>query len=252
MKEKKFFRGQKWGGGSSIFAMKKLFLVFLILTGCTQSQGPKKVGVCVVATGDYDVDALQLIETARTYFLKDHQVKYFVFTDNPLVQGEDVVIIPQKHLGRPQAALKRFHIYLESQDMLKDMDYLFAINATMRFVAPVGDEILGKTVAVMREKDSWEGKKRSKAFVKKQQAKQYFTGAFYGGDRKHFLSMVRKMKRGVDTDLKWGYIACCQDESYLNRYFCACPPQICLDRSYYDKGGEQQENDSKIVSTLKR
>ncbi len=45
---------------------------------------PKKVGLCVVATGKYDSYAQDMIASARTFFLKGYDVIYFVFSDKAL------------------------------------------------------------------------------------------------------------------------------------------------------------------------
>ncbi|NGX48309.1 MAG: O-antigen biosynthesis glycosyltransferase WbnI [Chlamydiae bacterium] len=219
-----------------------ILLVFLSLLvgckkpGCPSCPSKKKVGLCVVATGKYDFYARDMINSARSYFLKDCDVTYFVFTDGEIPPSDDVVIIPQEHLGWPGAALKRFHMYDEAnRNLFSDMDYLFAIDADMRFVRPVGEEILGRITAVSRDVGkhrTYERKKKSTAYVKKKRAKHYFAGAFYGGKRREFFKMVHRLKKRVDKDLSWGYIAVWHDESYLNRYLLDHPPQVYLDTSY--------------------
>lgn len=215
-----------------------LFILCCALWGCQQKspeQKKYKIGLCTVATGRYDIFAREMIESARPFFCKNHEVTYFVFTDGHIPEAKDVVVVYQEHQGWPFATLKRFHIYDKNRKVFADMDYLFAIDADMRFAAPVGDEILGKTVGVSRDVGkhlTYEGKKRSRAYVKKKKAKHYFAGAFYGGTRSEFLKLVHKLKKRVDLDLKENYIAIWHDESHLNRYFFDHPPEVCLNTSY--------------------
>lgn len=215
-----------------------LFILCCALLGCQQKppeQKKYKIGLCTVATGRYDIFAREMIESARPFFCKNHEVTYFVFTDGYIPEAKDVVVVHQEHQGWPFATLKRFHIYDKNRALFADMDYLFAIDADMRFAAPVGDEILGKKAGVARDVGkhlTYEGKKRSRAYVNKKKAKHYFAGAFYGGTRSEFLKLVHKLKKRVDLDLKDNYIAIWHDESHLNRYFFDHPPEVCLNTSY--------------------
>ena len=146
-----------------------------------------KVGLCIVATGKYDGFAKTLIESARMHFLKNHDVTYFVFTDGQVLDGKDVVKVFQKRLGWPYDTLKRFHIYASSHSLLQNMDYLFAIDADMRFDSSVGDEILSDLVATRHfgfangQRGTYEKRKTSTANVSWKDAKKaegYYAGAF--------------------------------------------------------------------------
>ena len=221
--------------------MRKFFFQLLLLTvffGCSQKEQKKTsyhIGLCIVATGAYDRFANELITSARNYFCKNHKVTYFVFSDGAIEPADDVVVIPQKRLGWPFDTLKRFHLYVEQEKLFSQMDYLFAIDADMRFVAEIGEEVLGKLVGVGRDVGkhiTYERNKRSKANVSKKKGRHYFAGAFYGGEREEFLKLVRKAKWQVDADLKDNYIAVWHDESHLNRYFYDHEPAIILSTAY--------------------
>lgn len=216
-----------------------IFICLIFFASCSASSSkrhaPQKVGLCIVATGKYLSLASQLIDSARHFFCKDQKVTYFLFTDGELPPASDVRIIPIKRIGWPYDSLKRFHIYDSHKDLLTEMDYVFAIDADMRFVAPVGTEILGKTVGVARDvgkHKTYEKNKRSQAYISKKQAKNYFAGAFYGGKRAQFFQLVNALKNQVDADLEWDYIAIYHDESHLNRYFAEHPPQVVLNTAY--------------------
>lgn len=203
------------------------------------NKGPCKVGLCVVATGRYDTYAEKMIESARTYFCKNQEVTFFVFTDGNIKESKDVVKVYQKRLGWPYDTLKRFHVYEQHKEVFKDMDFLFATDADMLFTAPVGDEILSDRVATTHpgffkdpKKGSFETNKKSTAFVKKKEKKHYFAGGFYGGKKEEFLRFISTAKNQIDKDLKWDYIAVWHDESHLNRYFIDHPPTLILNPSY--------------------
>lgn len=217
-----------------------LFFLFLLLSfGCQKkiedSKRHAKVGLCIVATGRYDQFAQKLIDSARGRFCPGHEVTYFVFTDQPFPKNSDVEVIFQKRIGWPHDSLKRFHIYSAHKERLSKMDYLFAIDADMRFDGVVGDEILGELVGTIRDVGihaTYEKNKKSKAYLSKKKAKHYFAGAFYGGKQKDFFKLVEQLEENVNRDLEWNYIAAWHDESHLNRYFYEHPPTIALPPSY--------------------
>lgn len=217
-----------------------------------------KIGLCIVATGKYDAFVKPLIESAQTYFCTDHEVKFFIFTDGQVPQGKNIVQIFQKRLGWPFDTLKRFHIYDANKDLLKEMDYLFACDADMLFVGPVGDEILSERVATlnggyMGKRGTYETNKISTAYVDKMNRRRgtYFVGAFYGGSVEEFLSLVAENKRRVDKDLEKNYIAIWHDESHLNRYFIDFKPTKVLSPSYCYLEGHDLPYEKKILACQK-
>jgi len=241
-------------------------LIFLLiclstLIGCSNANlkkpsptPPFKIGLCIVATGRYGEFAQELIYSARNYFCKQHKVTYFVFTDFPIAPAPDVVIIHQNKMGWPYDALKRCYIYCQNEHLFKDYDYLFAIDADMRFFSEVGTEILGKSVGVARSVGkhmAYENNKKSKAYLSKIEAKNYFAGAFYGGERESFLKMIKRIKHNIEADLKKDFIAKFHDESHLNRYFYDYPPEVVLDTSYCYPEGLDIPYTPKIVALLK-
>ncbi len=219
--------------------LRLIFLFSFLSLSAQESVAPKRVGLCVVATGKYDVYAEEMIASARQFFCTDHKVTYFVFTDGTIKEAPDVVKVYQKRMGWPFDTLKRFHVYEANKDLFKDIDYLFATDADMRFAAPVGSEILSKRVATTHpgffkdgKKGSFETNQKSTAFVHKKEKKNYFAGGFYGGTKEEFLKFVSTAKKQIDKDLKWDYIAVWHDESHLNRYFIDNPPTLILNPSY--------------------
>jgi len=236
---------------------KVLLLVLFLFASCSKnepsSEKRHKIGLCIVATGRYDLFAEELIASARPLFCTHHDVTYFVFTDGNVTPGKDVVKVYQKRLGWPYDTLKRFHIYDDHKELLKNMDYLFAIDADMRFVAPIGEEILGNLVGTIHpgyitKQVRCERNKKSTAYVPKKKEKEYFAGGFYGGKTQEFLKLVHTLRKNVDKDLEHAFIAHVHDESHLNRYFLDHRPSILLSPSYCHPEGWEWEYEKKIVA----
>ncbi len=222
--------------------MRKFFLLAVVMIAALfcaiyASNRPKRVGLCVMATGKYAQYAEKMIASARQHFCKRHNVTYFVFTDQPFKESDDLVRIERKRIGWPEDTLFRFEAYLQSRERLSEMDFLFALDADMLFVDEVGDEILSRRVATVHpgyvgQRGSFESNPKSKAYVKKKKGKTYFAGGFYGGVREEFFKLLATAHGNILEDLKTDFIAEWHDESHLNRYFIDFPPTLKLSPSY--------------------
>ena len=201
--------------------------------------------------------AQALIESGRRYFCVNHEVTYFVFTcGDKVVDAPDVVKICRPPMGWPYDILKRVHLYDDNRHLFEKMDYVFAMAASMQFVAPVGDEILSDLTAVqhpafMRRRGAYESKKNSTAFVSAQEGEHYFTSRCFGGRKNEFLKLISSVKKRIDSDLANDYIARMYDESYLNRYFIDSPPTKILGPSYSYPVDWQLDIPQKIVCVSK-
>lgn len=196
-----------------------------------------EIGVVVVATGKYIRFIKPLIESAEKFFLTEHHKKYYVFTDGECDANENIIEIYQERLGWPFDTLKRYHIYLSNFDYLKELDYIYAIDADMLFVDYVGDEVLGKRVAVIHpgfysKRGSYETNPNSNAFVSSNEGKYYFAGGFYGGTAKEFHKIISTNVKKINDDLKRDFIAVWHDESHWNRYCIDHKPTVILSPSY--------------------
>ena len=220
--------------------MFRVISFFLLAMTTIFSEGAKryKIGVCITAMESYDTCAQSLIESGRRYFCVNHDVTYFVFTcSDKIFDAPDVVKICRSPMGWPYDILKRVHLYEDRRHLLEGMDYIFAMAASMEFVAPVGNEVLSDLTAVqhpafMRRRGAYENKKNSTAFVNPHEGEHYFTSRFCGGSKDEFLKLISTVKKQIDADLVHGYIARMYDESYLNRYFIDHPPTKILSPSY--------------------
>lgn len=132
------------------YMLKKTILATVLCVLFLSGQAyAAKIGLLITATGRYIEFVPALIDSARSYFLNDHEVTYFVFTDGVLPEASDLVVIYQERMGWPYDTLKRYHVYMTNQDFLMGQDYLFATDADMLFVDYVGNEVLGKRVATI-------------------------------------------------------------------------------------------------------
>lgn len=196
-----------------------------------------KVGLCIMATGRYDAYAQRMIESARKHFLKNQDVTYFVFTDGHVQASPDVVQIFQKRLGWPYDTLMRFAVYAQHEDVLSQMDYLYALDADMLFVDDVGDEILSNLVGTQHpgyvgKRGTYETNPISTACVKHHEGQIYFAGGFYGGKTQEVLTLLKTLVQKIQVDLAKKFIAVWHDESHLNRYFIDHKPTLVLTPSY--------------------
>lgn len=201
------------------------------------------IGLAVVATGEYLGMALSMVASARLYFFKGYFVRFFVFTDQELPDGEDLQFINVKHEPCPFPVLKKFHYLHDHKTVFDGIDYLFLCGADMFFVNPVGEEILlldmpyltGTSHPRFWSQDSdvkirgtYETNELSRAYVKADEGSTYFTAGFNGGRTKEFLAMAKTIKDNIDNDLSKKHIAVCHDESHINRYYIDNPPKLLL------------------------
>lgn len=213
-------------------------LFFLIITLLFNSPlFCEKIGLLIVATGNYHHFVPPLITSARQFFCPNHEVTFFIFTDQNIAADCDTVIIPQKKLGWPYDTLMRTAMYHQATALLSDLDYIFACDADMLFVDYVGDEILSERVATQHpgfvgRRGTYERNAQSKAAVRNHEGECYFAGGFYGGSRPEFFMLIDQISKAIDDDLARNIIALWHDESHLNRYFIDHKPTKILDPSY--------------------
>ena len=199
----------------------------------------KKIGLILIATNKYKVFVQPLIESARSFFLKNHEVTYFLFTDTDEFNemGDDVIVNKIEHLPWPFITLYRYKTFLKHKDILKTQDYLFYCDIDMRFVDYVGDEILGNLVATIHPgfnggRGTPETRTQSTAFISDNVPLVYYAGGFNGGSSYEFLKMSEHIDTNIDIDYKNGIIAIWHDESHLNKFLTENTPTNVLSPSY--------------------
>jgi hypothetical protein len=105
---------------------------------------------------------------------------------------------------------------------LSGYDYVYYIDADMRFVAPVGDEIFGQLVAVQhpgfyRGGGSWETNPKSEAYVKPKDRVKYLAGGFQGGGKYVEISII--LAQMIANDSSNSITAVYADESHWNKIY---------------------------------
>ncbi len=214
-----------------------IFKIFIFCSCFSLYLSAANVGLLVMATGKYINFVPPLVESAKTYFCKNHQVTYFILTDGHLPPMQNVVTLFQSRLGWPFDTMMRYHSYLNYSDLLMAQDYLFACDADMLFLDEVGEEILGERVATqhpgfVNRRGTYETNPDSSACVYPDEGELYFAGGFYGGTAEEMLTICRHNATLIDRDLANGLIAVWHDESHWNRYCIDYPPTVILDPSY--------------------
>jgi histo-blood group ABO system transferase len=202
------------------------------------------VGLLIIATNKYTEFLKPLIESADSFFLKNHDVTYFVFTnkDVEIQTNRKIIRVLTDHKEWPWMTLGRYRIFTDNYDKLSKMDYLFYCDADMRFVGDVGVEILGDMVGTIHpgfynnpnsSNIALEKRLESLAYLPPSTIKNYYAGGFNGGSSSQFLKMSRNISDNIDFDLKkHNIIAEWHDESHMNKYFFENEPTIKLSPSY--------------------
>ncbi|MEX0961466.1 MAG: hypothetical protein WDZ28_01250 [Simkaniaceae bacterium] len=217
--------------------MRKFCLLFCLFFSLYAEENKAHVGLCIMATGCYNAYATKFIQSCRKHFLNNHQVTYYVFTDGEVENAPDVVKVHQERLGWPFDTMMRFEVFAKQETLYKDLDYLYASDADMLFVADVKNEILSDLVGTMHpgfisKRGTYETNPKSSACVNPDEGTLYFAGGFYGGRKENVLTLWKTCGKNVNQDLKQEYVALWHDESHINRYFIDHFPTHVLTPAY--------------------
>jgi histo-blood group ABO system transferase len=222
--------------------------------------GAKKVGLCVIATANYRMFLRPLLRSVRANFLPGHEVTVFLFTDGEVEEAEDLRVIRVEHSEWPGMAIRRYALFREHAGEFEEMEYFYYIDADMKVIGKVGEEILEDLVGTIhpgfhdkpRQKFTYERRRESKAWIPPEEGISYFCGAFQGGRRERYLDAAREMAGWIDADAMNGVTAVWHDESHWNRYLVDCPPSLVLSPSYcWYPDGRSKEFEGKIAVVLK-
>lgn len=212
-----------------------------------------KIGILYICTGKYDVFWPTFFQSAEQYLLPNTEKHYFVFTDSDAItSSEKIHKIYQERLGWPKDTLMRFHLFLNIENELKLMDYLFFFNANYTFLKSISkDELLpnakdnfltGQRHPVayhtFRHKFNYENNPKSTAYIPSNKGKYYFAGGLIGGQTQAFLNLCHALKNNIDNDFENDIIARWHDESHINCYFSKIEPKklhpgYCYPQDWY-------------------
>lgn len=156
-----------------------------------------------------------------------------------LWQQESVNIIETGAIEWPAPTLMRYHLFLHEEERLKQYDHIFYMDADMRVVQKISDEILSEELTCAphpgyaiapRYVPPLEPNPESAAFIPRlgQYIKEengnvrfmpfYAAGGFQGGTSKAFIKAMKVMRSGIDADFNKNYTAIWNDETHWNKY----------------------------------
>lgn len=138
----------------------------------------------------------------------------------------------------PAPTLMRYHLFLNQEEKLKEYDHILYMDADMRVVSKISDEVLSEGLLAaehpmyrLRKEyvPPYEPNKDSTAYIKrpgrvvdedgkKRFKPYYYAGGFQGGKSGLFLEAMRQMKKNIDKDFDNNYTAIWNDESHWNKY----------------------------------
>lgn len=208
--------------------------------------------VCICLNQRYWEYLPPMIQSARKFLLKGHDVDFICWTDMPTDTKIDAKIIPTESFEWPLPTLNRYHLFLKEEQLLSEYDYIYYVDADMKFVARVGDEILGDLVGAQHPMYAmrhgyippYETNPKSTAYVplpgiisnkdnKERLEPKYLAGGLQGGRSDVFIKAMKSMKEMIDKDfMENNYIAKWNDESYWNKYCLDNKPTVVLNPSY--------------------
>lgn len=200
-----------------------------------------------------------MIQSARKFFLKGHDVDFIVWTDMPKEMGDSMgaKVIPTAPFEWPLPTLFRYSLFLKEEALLREYDYVFYCDADMAFVSRVGDEILGEGLTIAQHPmyatakmfvPPYEPNEKSESYIprlgrvtttngKKIFQPLYLAGGFQGGRTDLWISAMQEMKEMIDKDFSKNYIPIWNDETAWNAYLFKSgldkdPKTIVLNPSY--------------------
>lgn len=193
-----------------------------------------------------------MIDSARKFFLVGHEIDYFTWSDMPENSLPGIKVFPTEPFEWPLPTLKRYHLFLQQEELLKDYDFIFYIDADMEFVSRVGEEVLGNDLTAAQHPmyavnknfiPPYEPNKDSMAFIprpgrvinvdgKKRFEPLYAAGGFQGGRADSFIKAMKVMKEWIDIDFANNYVPVWNDETIWNKYLFLNPASVFLNPSY--------------------
>ena len=226
-----------------------------------------KVGILYICTGKYDVFWKDFFKTCEKFFLPTCEKEYYVFTDSEKIYGEEeskrIHKIYQENLGWPDNTLKRFNIFNNNKEKFMDNDYLFFMNANIKFIKKIeSEEFLPENDSLLvvkhpgfydkkNEEFSYDRNKESLAYIPKGDGDIYVQGALNGGTSKSFINLINTLDRNVELDLEKKIIALWHDESHLNKYILGRKDIKVLGPEYLYPEGEILPFEAKIITRNK-
>lgn len=198
-----------------------------------------KIALCTISTDRYWEKYTPLRESIDKYFLKNYDVKNFVYTDR-VTDNDEVFHI--SHLPSPLITLMKFNFLLQKQHILKNYDLLYFIDGDCKIVDYIDEEIFPTDeFPIVATKHPWQefnsnqydDNPMSSAYVEDSGTNHYIQACFFGGYTTNVLDMANQIHDMIKQDLKIRYIAKWFDESYLNKFLLNKPVKLLHARYAY-------------------
>ncbi len=227
----------------------------------------KKVALLFVSVNNrYWPYLSQVIKDCKEKFMPQHTVSYHVWTDIPELDSAEYAAIDNTEffsavslreavqylrttpgieihdtgaIQWPAPTLMRYHLFLNEEEKLKEYDFLYYLDADMRVVDKISDEVLTDGLLAaehpmysLRKEyvPPYEPNKASTAYIPRPGAiitdekgntrfkPYYYAGGFQGGLAGEFITAMQTMKANIDKDFNNNYTAIWNDESHWNKY----------------------------------
>lgn len=202
-----------------------------------------KIAILYIATGRYICFWEEFYKSAKEYLFKGNEVDFFVYTDSlefPYCNNSDVKKIYYESLKWPEAGLLKYDTILKAKEELNEYDYMFYFNANMKFVAPIGEEILPRVendnLAICEWASYYNDRNNLEfpydrnpecwASIKPGEGKYYLMAGLHGGKKDEYIKMCEFLNQKTKEDMQKGVIASHHDESYINKYMIDKNPLI--------------------------
>ena len=221
-----------------------------------------KIALVNIATNKYISFLPKLYTTANMFFLNEHEVDYFLFSNLDFQINNcnrKIHIKKIDHKPWPYMTLYRYKFFTEAEDQLKQYDYIYYCDVDMYFYSKVGNEILSDRVATIhpgffnskKTEYTYEDNPESTAFLKNEDGDNYYAGGFNGGSSIEFLKMSKTINENISKDEEKGIIAKWHDESHLNKYFFVNKPTKILNPLYCFPDNFSSDLSPKIIAITK-
>jgi histo-blood group ABO system transferase len=204
-----------------------------------------KILLNIIATNKY-ISFLDVIcPTIGSNFFKNSEITVLVHTNSELPEGLEkynkikFIKNPIEHENWPLTTLKRFHYFLSCEEILREHDYCFYIDADSQFIGEMEENILPEvgTIGTIHPclfsgNGTPDRNPNSQAYIPYGANNRYFCGGFFGASALEFIKMSHQIMENIDQDLKNGVMAIWHDESHLNKWFFLNPPNLILDNPF--------------------
>ncbi len=177
-----------------------------------------------------ETDVLSLIKACKDVLISHHKDM------DETLKGS--TISDTAPVDWPAPTLMRYHLFLNQEEKLKEYDHVLYLDADMRVVSKISDEVLSEGLLAaehpmysLRKEyiPPYEPNERSTAYIprpgqvvdengKKRFKPYYYAGGFQGGRSSLFIEAMKTMKKNIDKDFDGNYTAIWNDESHWNKY----------------------------------